>query len=260
MAIRESTSLVLLLSDLHVGKQTASYSTEVAVERIKSIPDKLIDHPGLPRFGELVVLLLGDIVDGEDIYAGHNATLREGALDQHLAATDALWRMLLHLRRRMRNGATVRPLRVHTVPGNHGRMSHSASGRSNWDNAVYSRLADRAAHHSAEGHLSVEAGLEPFLRVEVQGQGVLMQHAGVKHLGTPAMQTRCARWLRRHDARYLVHGHWHHAEMTPIDDCYRIATGSMCGVDSLAEQMACYDPPRQTFFAVGVVAYSWLEW
>jgi len=63
---REGGLVVALFSDLHVGRKTSSFDSKIAGERVKAYVKHLAGLKG--EEGTLVVLGLGDYVDGASIY------------------------------------------------------------------------------------------------------------------------------------------------------------------------------------------------
>ena len=264
VANSEKTSLVLLLSDNHFGKQTAVFDLQVARSRVCSIPEKLRER-ALPELDEIVVLLAGDLVEGEDIYPTQASEIECSVLDQVQAATRALWDMLLNL-------TDVFPdclIRVETCPGNHGRISKTANPKSNWDNVVYRQLG--LLHSMAvkyndkiEERISIDVNCNPFRHVHIKDKWGLIYHQGVKHTGTPAMQNKLNGWAEGMPHDFIAHGHWHKWEIGTQHGRAIIKNGSLSGPDSLSLSMGVYDPPRQAYFFItpnkGLWGFSYLEW
>lgn len=226
-----NSTLVLTLSDLHIGKLTSSYSIEEAMSRLSSIPEKIATFEHHNAISDIVVGLIGDIVDGEDIYSNHNTHIECPAIDQVKAATEGLWQLALGLQSRFNV-----PVSFHTAPGNHGRISKTVHERSNWDNVVYYTL-HTIARYSQNRNISVIPGYEEFTIVPIRDQLGLFYHQGVKHIGTPATRERVAGWLATYDMTWLAHGHWHTSNIGEWSDRIVISNGCLCGADDLALRM-----------------------
>jgi hypothetical protein len=252
-------SLVLMISDVHWGKQTKTYNMNIADQRILSIPETLRSKT-LPDFDEIVVLLLGDLVEGEDIHAHQNSVNEAPVITAYKRGTRTIWRLLLLLKQLFDT-----PIRVETDPGNHGRMSKSSHPHSNWDNAIYESLA-MISEFSGDIGISINVNLEDFCVVEVKNKKILLSHRGVKHAGTPAMTSKIAGWAISKDIDIVAHGHWHSYAFDSYIDKLRISNGSVVGPDDLAESMAKEDPPRQAYFIVdpnipgGIDSSSFIQW
>jgi len=77
---------VAVFSDWQMGKVTASYNTQVLEKRIELYTEKLLEITEIQRLhhnvDELHVWLLGDIVEGEEIFAGQSHLLDSGLYRQ----------------------------------------------------------------------------------------------------------------------------------------------------------------------------------
>jgi len=77
---------VAVFADWQLGKKTSSYNTEVLEKRIELYTEKLLEITALQRLhhnvDELHVWLLGDIVEGEEIFAGQSHLIDSGLYRQ----------------------------------------------------------------------------------------------------------------------------------------------------------------------------------
>lgn len=252
-------SLVLMISDVHWGKKAKTFNMDIADQRILSIPEILYNRI-LPDFDEIVVLLLGDLVEGEDIHSSQNSVNEAPTITAYKRGTRTIWRFLLLLKELFNV-----PIRVETDPGNHGRQSKSANPKTNWDNAIYESLA-MISEFSGEEGIFINVNLEDFCVVEVKNKKILLSHKGVKHAGTPAMTSKIGGWAISKDIDIVAHGHWHSYAFDSYIDKLRISNGSVVGPDDLAESMAKEDPPRQAYFIIdpnlpgGIDSSSFIQW
>ena len=123
--ISDNKSLVILLSDIHWGKKTKTFNMQVASDRIFSIPYYLAGQE-LPEFDEIVLVLLGDLVEGEGIFEHQSNIIEAPVISAHKEGTEVLWQTALALR-----DTFGVPVRIETGYGNHGRMSKAAHPKSN---------------------------------------------------------------------------------------------------------------------------------
>lgn len=252
------STLVICLSDTHFGKQTKVFSLGKAYDRLLAMPDLIVAKGGLPPVDEIVVLLAGDMVEGEDIYATQNNHIECSAIEQVQACSRAIWHMLLKLRKVF----NVR-VRVETVPGNHGRVSKTANEQTNWDNVVY-HILGVMANMRDDKDLVVNCNFNTFKTFSVKDKKGLIYHHGVKHTGTPSMREKVAGWAHGKNFDFLVHGHWHEWHVGNWLGKFVIANGCLCGPDDLAERMGKEDTARQAYFFVSpdkpVWGFSFVEW
>lgn len=239
------SSFCILLSDTHIGKHTDNFNREVFIERLSTIPEKIQEEIALPDdMQEFVLMLAGDMLEGENIYETQAHHLEMPAIDQVQVAVDTFWNLALKLR----NTFNV-PVRIVTCPGNHGRVSKIASEKTNWDNIIYQTLGYLVAV-SLERDISIDVNFEAFVTFPVQDKVGMLFHHGTKHLGTPAMQSKVAGWIYTKQFDFMCHGHWHHWEVGTQFGKLVMKNGSLPGDDDLSERMGVFDPPRQGWLLV----------
>ena len=251
------STLCVLLSDTHFGKHTKWFDLETARQRMEGIPFRIKEQP-LPEIDEIVVILAGDMIEGEDIYPTQNTHIECSALEQVQACTESIWKTLVTFRQLFKC-----PVRVETCPGNHGRVSRTANEKTNWDNVVYHILRVMNTMN-ADKDLVVNCNFESFKTFKVKDKVGLAYHHGVQHTGTASMRVKVAGWMQSKKFDFLVHGHWHEWHVGNWLGKFVIGNGCMCGPDDLAERMAVEDDARQAFFLVSpgkpVHSFSFIEW
>jgi predicted phosphodiesterase len=253
------SSLVIVLSDTHIGKLTPIFNAEVFKERILSIPQKIIDeHVGNDTVEEIVIALVGDMLEGEGIYETQAHHIEMVAIDQVQIAIDTLWQLAINLKQTF-----DLPVRFITAPGNHGRVSKTASEKTNWDNVIYQTLG-YLGNAIKDDDITAEVNFKPFEVFQVQDKKVMLYHHGTKHLGTASMQNKVGGWLKTKGYDLSIHGHWHHWETNTHFGVPVIKNGSLCGADDLSEQMGVYDPPRQAWCIITkdqpISKFGYFQW
>ena len=135
----KAVSTVMFISDLHVGKKTPTYDMEVFERRMKQFFNQFEEFKTTVnksyKMPDLHIVLLGDMLDGEDIYPGQAFDLDvdlEEAMDKSLDILSAFVVSLLD---------RFEEVHIYGVIGNHGRSNWR--GRANWDSIFYKRLQDR---------------------------------------------------------------------------------------------------------------------
>ena len=139
----EPEHAILLVSDWQWGKITPTYNSEIAAVRVKELGEKvkrLVDiqrteHP----VRELHIYLLGDLVEGEDIFPGQAHLIDSGLYSQMFGAAEALARLVREML------GHFEKVKVVGVIGNHGRLGRKGTFRpeSNADAMMY-RIARMA--------------------------------------------------------------------------------------------------------------------
>lgn len=254
------TSLCLVLSDLHFGKHTKWFDMAEATKRLLSIPDQLKTKTDkLQDLDEVVVILAGDLVEGEDIYPTQNNHIECSAIEQTQVCAESTWEMILKLRNYFPDAL----IRVETVPGNHGRVSKTANEKTNWDNVVYMILSMIAKKHN-DDKIIMNCNFDTFRTFMVKDKVGMANHHGVKHTGTSNMREKVAGWITGKQFDFMVHGHWHEWHVGNWLGRFVMCNGCMCGPDDLAEQMGKEDTARQGYFFVTpeepIWGFSFVEW
>jgi hypothetical protein len=250
--VSAGSSFCILLSDTHIGKLTENFNRNVFVERLLSIPDKMIAEQLVPQdLEEIVLMLVGDMLEGEGIYETQAHHIEMAVIDQVQIAVDTIWKLACKLK-----AAFKRPVRIVTCPGNHGRVSKAAAEKSNWDNIVYQTLgfivnnSTKSSYEGLNTSISINVNFEAFLVFPIQDKIGMIFHHGTKHLGTPAMQSKVAGWIHTKNFDFMCHGHWHHWDVGTQFGKLVMKNGSLPGDDDLSERMGVFDPPRQGWLIV----------
>ena len=131
---------VAVLSDWQLGKQTPGYTSPICEKRIELYAEKLEHivelHRATTPIKELKIYLLGDIVEGEQIFPGQ-PHLIDSSLYQQMTVDGP--RILCNFIRRML--AVFEKVHVVGVIGNHGsiggRMRREYNGETNADRMLY---------------------------------------------------------------------------------------------------------------------------
>ena len=252
-------SLVIVISDVHWGKQTDSFNMNTASQRILSIVDCLASQE-LPLFDEIVVVLLGDLVEGEGIFETQSNLIEAPVIMAHKEATECIYTLLLSL------SATFQvPVRVECAPGNHGRVSKSAHPASNWDSAIAQSLS-MIIRYSNNTDIIFNLNLKEFNIVNIKSCRTLLNHRALKHISTPAMQVKFAGHILSKDIDLLIGGHWHCRGLDTFLGRTYIKNGSVCGPDDLGEKIGREDPASQVYFFIdpkqpGFVSnFNYVQW
>ena len=134
---------ILLLSDWQWGKITPTYNSEVAAKRVALLSEKVktlveiqrAEHP----VRELHIHLLGDLVEGEDIFPGQAHLIDSGLYSQMFGAAEALAKLVREML------GYFEKVKVVGVIGNHGRIGRRGVSRpeTNADAMMY-RIARMA--------------------------------------------------------------------------------------------------------------------
>ena len=134
---------ILLLSDWQWGKITPTYNSDIAAQRVAQLALKVRNLVEIQRaehpVEELHIHLLGDLVEGEDVFPGQSHLIDSGLYSQMFGAAEALAKLVREML------AVFPKVRVVGVIGNHGRIGRKGVSRpeTNGDAIMY-RIAQMA--------------------------------------------------------------------------------------------------------------------
>ena len=118
---RREEIAVPLLSDMQTGKITPDYTSEVTRERVMRYAQKIIDLTEIQRLHHPVnhcaVAMLGDMIEGVDIFPGQQWLIDSTLYDQLFNTTPTI--LADFCRHLLAHFETVT---VYAVDGNHGRI------------------------------------------------------------------------------------------------------------------------------------------
>ena len=252
--ISEKESLVVVLSDLHVGKIVEVdgdevFNTAIAIDRINQLGrsiQRVITHAKKTTgIDEVVVALVGDILDGENIYKSHAFHTDSHIAYQVKNATKALWDLIVELAA----VEGIEKVRVATIRGNHGKAGEFGHEDSNLDNILYDNLEFASILHG-DPKITVTTKYSAHHVVEVRGHRLLLRHEAPLTCDTSAARAKLAGWIDIHNADCIISGHYHHVQISTYADRYIFRNGSLVGPDSLSERMAVTSKPEQLIFGV----------
>lgn len=248
---KDGLSAVLCVSDTHFGEKIhdgteETYNTEIATESLQSIFEQFKHAPELLGYelDEAVVLLCGDILDGEGIYALQAYQSDSTVFAQIGSATRMLWPALVSL-------LDVFPrVRVHCVPGNHGRASKYVDEMSNWDNVLYFGLRLLAESSPQADRIQVFTPRAMVETVPVREWSVHIRHIGVKQATTAGPGRKVQSWLDMHKADVMVFGHFHSPEMFSVGTRRVFKNGALPPQNEFAEKLGFFGDPGQWMFGM----------
>ncbi len=249
-------SAVLLISDIHAGKQTYNdkgdclYNKDIMAFRMSLLKERVVKlltvHQRAERFDEVVILLLGDLVDGAGIYP--NQELHQDITpftDQISIVTAAIWDIVKRINSEMPNVK----IRIEAVPGNHGRQGKYTPAENNFDYLIFQSIYMMSYYEDMDVSVNYSLAV-PYLNTEIKGMKVHLRHIAPPQAETPAMRGRFLGWKDIHKFEIACSAHLHHPGINTIMDASHFMNGSPVGMDDLAERMAVKSRPSQTLFGI----------
>lgn len=262
---KAATTLTCVLSDLHFGVSVdpveamgSEYSPRTACRRLALMAEQVCDwKPEKRDTTELVVLLNGDIIEGEIHLEDH---LIDPLAQQIDTAARALVSFIDHVR------AHFGVVRVIGVPGNHGRTKRNPSRAisQKWNSHEAAIFLGLEMAYRAHDDVIVEVPRAAIAHYRTPGGHLVAATHGdteptTANPGKGISTARMAEKLRAIDAArilpapidVIVQGHWHQpcAFMTP-HGAWSVTNGSLIGGSAFSFSGAgVYDPePAQVLF------------
>lgn len=211
---RTPETAVLLLSDTHFGKRNSLYDIAIATARLCTIVDRFLDVIAIQRrsvpIPDCIVMLSGDMVDGEGIYPTQSHHIDGHMVNQIFGVLPAFVQQIARL------SAAFERVTIPCVRGNHGRVGTKTAGfheESNWDNLFY-KTAAMACVNLKNVEWRIPLGWHQV--VEARGVKILQAHGHqikmVLNLPWYGITTRISRWAITEgigDFDLYTQGHFH---------------------------------------------------
>lgn len=243
-------SLCVLLSDFHMGRevvntatQETEYNLEIGEERILQTADLVLD--ALPnnrnQYDEVVMILAGDHVDGENIYRSQPFEIEEHVVEQLNKTVKAVWSLTTTF------ASAFPSVRIVTARGNHGRTD--GAPEANWDNVLFRQL-EVLVDITNKRNISIKNRYGEFNTVNVKGHKGLVRHVAPVQADTTSAKSKYGSWFALHEWDFMCIAHWHHWGVLTWQGKPIFRNGSIIGGDPFAETLAAYDPPTQLVFGI----------
>lgn len=220
---KKAETALLHLSDLHFGKHTPSFNSEVAAKRLRLLADKVVEIVAIERADHPVrnaaVLLGGDLAENLGIFPGQAYEVDSSTFAQVFAAVGALEELF----RRML--ATFERVTVDEVWGNHGRIGRRGDNPrgDNIDRLIGAILRGKLAEFEGSGRLEWRGPCGSWYGIVEIGQyRALLAHGDqIRSFGqTPAfgILKKCNSWASGvlPPFRDVWLGHFHNPLVLPL--------------------------------------------
>jgi predicted phosphodiesterase len=206
---------LLHLTDIHIGRKTESFNSNVARDRMIYLVSKVLKIISLHRVAGpikvLNVFLTGDIINSEDV--GYRVDLSELEFilrDQIFGEQGAVALLTWTFKSFLENFEQVN---VYAVRGNHGRGPKGSSEKTNWDDVVYHVLKVKFEDNSRIRFYIADSF---YQIVKIYNKRFLIAHGDQVRGGTYgiplySLLQRMLRWATAMPEpwEYFFCGHWH---------------------------------------------------
>lgn len=250
-------SLIILNSDFHIGKRVVdentgevTFDSYIARKRLEKLMGEnlreLIHHIlSSSKLDEIVILNIGDLIDGESIYFQQQQHIDRFLAEQIELATRIKWKVAESLWNEFQI-----PIREEFVVGNHGKGHAEWEGMTNFDSMVHLNLS---ILRDISGNENIIIGDFPNAKVklvDVRGHKILMRHYAPQQIETAGAFKKYAGWLNIYDYDAMVTAHFHSPSIAYFQGRPVIRNGSIVGEDEYSRELGRTSNPSQVVFGV----------
>ena len=260
---KSKDTIVICITDAHIGKETSTFNLSTARSRVKNFGKTISRVSELMSagcvFDKAVVLFLGDINDGTQIYKTQPHHQAETDVNtQAVVAAEVLFLPLLEQFQEL-----FGKVEVHGVAGNHGLSSRFAHEASNWDLVFYHYL-----RMLTKKNKDININVYPdFIHVvPVRNHGILMYHGheirSFQQIPWYGVTQRALRWTaakRLPDWDVMTMGHFHTFGLQEINKFSILMNGTMVTDDEWSLQTIGYESSNK-WWVWGVSAKRPITW
>tara|TARA_R100000808_G_scaffold19177_1_gene41748 strand:+ start:877 stop:1887 length:1011 start_codon:yes stop_codon:yes gene_type:complete len=226
---KKASEAWLCLSDWQVGKVTDTYDSKIAAKRVRQMTNQAADLLKKEEPKVLHVVLQGDMVEGEAIFAGQPFEIDDDLWTQ---AAKTVPQLITYVITKL--SPLVPKIKIAAVHGNHGRSGFKGGGHSrktNWDLVAYN-TAKLMCEIAGVKNMTWDISETWYVKQQVAGNGILCVHGDQVGGGNPfnvnAIFKKAMGWTHNiKDWKFLSVGHHHtHASGELNRDVYFFLSGS----------------------------------
>lgn len=208
-------SVVINLSDVHVGKKTGSTDFEKISERVNYLFEQanknIKDLKKVCTINAVHINFIGDIIDNDSLYPTQPHHVDKGVAGhatQQIKAATLLFSEVINKFQK----TTKTHIFINAVKGNHGRISKFTDESNNYDIMFYNSLELALTSNK---NVAFNISNDFYNLVNIENHGFLLNHGnGVKmyqNIPWYGLVQRCMRWAgsMSQPFEYMIVGHFH---------------------------------------------------
>lgn len=268
--VASPTTLVVVLSDMQIGKTDRAGGTEGTVRRVRSAAARIADHAA-GHYQKIILVDCGDATEGFSNTVSQAQT-NDLPLTYQIRTAQAL------LADTLRALSPAAPeITYVAVPSNHcqvragiGRSNRASFPGDDYGLLIADNIRQIVADRPGYDHIKFEAPEKRLESLTVRAaDGTAM---GITHGHAAGAKTRVADWFRgqafgcvagMQNARVLLHGHWHSFSVQTVGDSRQIICAPTADPGSSWFQNASGEsstPALLTFELGGGTSSGWRLW
>jgi predicted phosphodiesterase len=256
--------MALIFSDCQIGEKTdmdetglGVYNMDVFQRELTYLGSKVIKitdmHRKSIRLDNLNIFMLGDMVEGEQIFKGQGSRLEDNVMKQFFTGLDSISGFLRDL------APEFRQINCYCIPGNHGRVNAPDESKFyvNWDFMLYRFLEEKLKDVK---NLKFDIPTRWWNVVDIQGWKFFITHGndiqrfmGMPWYGMERYDHRMTKVLKAKDIEYdyLLMGHHHTPFQWDASWGERIGNGTFSRCNYFAaKKLQSTTRPSQMLFGV----------
>jgi len=244
-------TLVIGLSDLHFGKG-GDFSMDIAKQMVNSITMEALNTLS-PSFDEIVISLVGDLVEGDgNIFNSQAFVMEDRIMNQVNQCKASLMEMITTLAKNHPD----KKIRIYGVPGNHGekRGGGLSDPMNNYDTAIYMGLEDmitllKSLNVIKDVSIDYPKDNVCFINFKVKGWNFTAKHEFARNIMAPSGASKIMAEHINNKTNLILTGHHHTSAYTTVGPVHYIRIGCLPGADEYALNLGLLvDEPRQVMF------------
>lgn len=242
---KTNNSIVVPMSDWHIGLRTEEFNLEVANDRVEQYANKVVHYANMFDVSTVNVIGIGDLMNGSYMRANQLAENELSFSEQIVAASDMVFEFLELL------SQELNVVYMGSIIGNHSRMSSGAPSNAQEGDSgenILDAVVEKYIKLSKNKRLSVDNKKTSNRDISCSINGVEIK-AVHGDLISKKSKEKLQQFISMDEKFYdiLLYGHFHHSSYVEENHGrMAIGTGSLQGVTEFSKGLGFETRPSQT--------------
>ena len=242
---KTDNSIVVPMSDWHIGLRTEEFNLEVANDRVEQYANKVVHYANMFDVNTVNVIGIGDLMNGSYMRANQLAENELSFSEQIVAASDMVFEFLELLSKELN------VVYMGSIIGNHSRMSSGAPSNAQEGDSgenILDAVVEKYIKLSKNKRLSVDnkKTSNRDISCSINGVDIKAVHGD---LISKKSKEKLQQFISMDEKFYdiLLYGHFHHSSYVEENHGrMAIGTGSLQGVTEFSKGLGFETRPSQT--------------
>ena len=242
---KTDNSIVVPMSDWHIGLRTEEFNLEVANDRVEQYANKVVHYANMFDVNTVNVIGIGDLINGSYMRANQLAENELSFSEQIVSASDMVFEFLELLSKELN------VVYMGSIIGNHSRMSSGAPSNAQEGDSgenILDAVVEKYIKLSKNKRLSVDNKKTSNRDISCSINGVEIK-AVHGDLISKKSKEKLQQFISLDEKFYdiLLYGHFHHSSYVEENHGrMAIGTGSLQGVTEFSKGLGFETRPSQT--------------